>query len=155
MRAAEQIADQLERSLRGVAWHGPSLMEILADVTAEEARQRPVRDAHSMAELVPHITAWIDAATRGLDGAPVELTSEQDWPPVEPESDWAQAVQQLRDAAARLADRARQLTDAALETRIHGSGRRYPTYALLHGVVQHNLYHAGQLALLKKAIRAQ
>ena len=155
MREGERIADQLERSLRGTAWHGPSLMEILGDVTADEAQQRPVREAHSMAELVAHITAWIEAATRGLDGTAVELTPAEDWPAVAQNYDWSQAVEALRHAATRLADRARALDDAALDQRVHGSGRRYPAYGLLHGVVQHNLYHAGQLALLKKAIRAR
>jgi uncharacterized damage-inducible protein DinB len=63
-------------------------------------------------------------------------------------------VQHLREAAETLGARIRTLSEADLTTiRVRGSGQEYSAYVLLHGVVQHNLYHAGQLAMLKKAIR--
>jgi uncharacterized damage-inducible protein DinB len=130
-------------------------MELLEDVNADEARQHPVAGVHSIAELVPHITAWATAALRGLDGKPVELTEVENWPPVTDEYDWTAHLQQLRDTMIALGDRSKSMTDEALGTIVHGSGQQYPAYALLHGVVQHNLYHAGQLALLKKAIRTR
>lgn len=148
-----RIADQLKRSVRGIAWHGPSVMEILADVTAEEAVQHPVADAHSIAEIVLHVTAWLRAAERGLSGTPTQLSSAEDWPGVPAAFDWAEALEQLRDASKALGDRIKRLDADDLERLVRGNDQDYSTYALLHGVVQHNLYHAGQLALLKKAIR--
>lgn len=150
----KRIAGQLHASLAGPAWHGPSLLEILEGVTAVEARQHPVAAAHSMAEIVLHVTAWMSAAERRLAGESIELEGDADWPPVTGSFDWSAAVQGLRDVAETLGVRIRTLSDADLVTiRVRSYGHEYSAYVLLHGVVQHNLYHAGQLALLKKAIR--
>ena len=154
MSEVKRIAGQLHASLTGPAWHGPSLLEILDGTTADEARRRPVAAAHSMAEIVPHVTAWMSAAERRLAGESVELEGDADWPPVSDDFDWSGAVQKLRDAAESLGVRIRTLSDSDLDTiRVRSYGHEYSAYVLLHGVVQHNLYHAGQLALLKKAVR--
>jgi uncharacterized damage-inducible protein DinB len=154
MSEVKRIAGQLHASLTGPAWHGPSLLEILDGITADEARRRPVAAAHSMAEIVPHVTAWMSAAERRLAGESVELEGDADWPPVSDDFDWSRAVQKLRDAAEALGVRIRTLSDSDLDAiRVRSYGHEYSAYVLLHGVVQHNLYHAGQLALLKKAVR--
>jgi len=154
MSEVKRIAGQLHASLTGPAWHGPSLLEILEGVTADEARRHPVAAAHSMAEIVPHVAAWMAAAERRLAGELIELEGDADWPPVTDSFDWSAAVQHLREAAETLGARIRTLSEADLTTiRVRGSGQEYSAYVLLHGVVQHNLYHAGQLAMLKKAIR--
>lgn len=154
MSEAPRIADQLKRSIRGTAWHGPSVLEILGDVTADEAVHRPIPDAHSIAELVLHITAWLGAVTRGLDSRSTQLTAEEDWPPVPQPFDWPAVMQQLRDASLQLRARVTTLADTDLEHTVRGYDQDFSIYVLLHGVVQHNIYHAGQLALLKKALRA-
>jgi uncharacterized damage-inducible protein DinB len=153
MSESLRIADQLKRSMRGVAWHGPSVLEILEDVTPEEALRRPVPQAHSIAELVLHITAWIQEVTRALDSRVARLTTEQDWPAVPQPFDWPSTLERLREASKHLGDRVKSVRDADLDTMVGGHDQDYPTYALLHGVVQHNIYHAGQLSLLKKALR--
>jgi uncharacterized damage-inducible protein DinB len=150
MGEARRAADQLRRSLTGPAWHGPALSAILGDVSAEEAAQRPVPTAHSIAELVEHITAWVRAADRGLDNHLVQLEPTSDWPPP---GDWAFARGALETAIEQLAARIEAMPDEALKTNVHGAEGDYSRYFLIHGVTQHNLYHAGQLALLKKAAR--
>lgn len=151
---AERIGEQLKRSVRGMAWHGPSLLEILQDVTADEALARPVAGTHTIAELVLHVTAWLQAVERGLDTGTTQLTATEDWPAVQQPFNWAGAVDALRDASKQLGARISRLPDDAFERTVRGSDQEYSTYVLLHGVVQHNLYHAGQLMLLKKALRS-
>jgi uncharacterized damage-inducible protein DinB len=156
MSEVKRIAGQLHASLSGPAWHGPSLLEILEGVTADEAQRQPLAAAHSMAEIVLHVTAWISAAERRLAGETIELEGDADWPPVTDRFDWPAAVQELREAAEALGVRIRTLSEADLTTiRVRSYGHEYSAYVLLHGVVQHNLYHAGQLALLKKTIRGR
>lgn len=146
-----RIQDQLRRSHEGPAWHGPALREILSDVTAERAAARPVA-AHSIWEIVLHIAAWEKVARNGIIGYPVDLSDEDDWPSVEDTSEgaWQVALTSLEEAHARLQEALALLTDGDLERTV--AGRSYDVYVLLHGVVQHNLYHAGQLILLKKAV---
>ncbi len=153
MREVARIGSQLKRASEGGAWHGPALLELLADVSAGQAAARPVAGAHSIWEIVLHVAAWQGFAAHALGGEPMptDLAEEEDWPPVADASEeaWRAAVAEAGEANRRLRQALRKLSDEDLE-RIVG-GREYNVYFLLHGVVQHGLYHAGQIALLKKA----
>jgi hypothetical protein len=91
----ERIQDQLDRSFRGPAWHGPSLMELLRGVDATRAARRPLPHAHSIWEITLHVSVWEDVVRRRIEGEAVEPSGEQDWPPV-------------RDTGERVAGRARR-----------------------------------------------
>lgn len=152
-REAARIGSQLKRAFEGKAWHGPSLRELLADVTADAAAARPLPGSHSIWEIVLHVGVWQLAVTRGLEGAamPAELSTEEDWPPLTDasEASWRDALAELEGGHGRLREAVRKLSDADLDKIV--AGREYSVYFMLHGVVQHILYHAGQIALLKKA----
>lgn len=143
-----RIRDQLERAYRGEAWHGPSLREVLADVDEEAAAKRPMPNAHSIRELVAHVVAWEKEALERLRGSGTDdLPPEKDWP--ETAMDWDELLSELDEAHERLSSAIGALDDEALAERIGGSPAS--VYHLLHGVIQHNLYHVGQIAILKKA----
>ena len=150
MRAIERILDQLNAAYGGDAWHGPALRQLLEDVTEEEARAKPVADAHSIFELVAHARAWMDVVTERLSGTPRELTSEEDFADVASMS-WPTALEELDRAESRVCDAVARLADDDLDRKV--AGKPYSVYVLVHGLVQHNVYHAGQIALLKKAVR--
>lgn len=151
MHETRRIEDQLNRSFRGEAWHGPCLLDLLGDISFEQAAARPIPGAHSIWELVLHITAWLDAVRRRLAGDAVELRPEQDWPAVvDPtESGWKLALGTLEGVHERLRGAIAALDEDRLDENVRG--KPYSIYFMLHGVIQHNLYHAGQIALLKKA----
>ncbi|HXM44038.1 MAG TPA: DinB family protein [Bryobacteraceae bacterium] len=151
MPEVSRILDQLHRAYEGPAWHGPALREILTGVTWQTAAQRPIPGAHTIRELVLHM--WISVPTRRIEGAEMPtLPPEQDWPaaPEPTESAWQQALDRLAEAQRNLESQVGQLTDDRLRDKVLGEVP-YSIYTMLHGVVQHNLYHAGQIALLKKA----
>ncbi len=152
MSEVNRIVDQLHRSMFGEAWHGPAVMELLAGVDAKSAAARPIYHAHSIWELTLHIAAWQGAVRTRIGGKAVELSDEQDWPPVSDtsKSAWEKAVRSLRDAYEQLRDAVAALDDQRLLAPV--PGRDYNLYFLIHGVIQHNLYHAGQIAILKKAL---
>lgn len=148
----ELIVDQMERTFEGDAWHGSSMSEILSDVTVDQALARPIEGAHSIWEIVIHSSVWQRTVRERLQGHPiVTLTNAIDWPSVQeaaPEA-WAEAVRELRSEYELLRDEALEWIDKDLSERTEN--QRYTVYEMLHGVIQHNLYHAGQIALLKKA----
>ena len=145
-----RIEDQLKRSFEGGAWHGPSLMEALQGVTAAKAAAKPLSAAHSIWEIVFHVTAWEDAVRRRLGGEPVELTPAEDWPAVRETGDaaWTKTLAALRAGHDALRRSVARLSDARLKEEVPGMD--YSHYHLVHGVIQHDLYHAGQIAILKK-----
>jgi uncharacterized damage-inducible protein DinB len=153
MREVERIADQLKRAHEGGAWHGPSVRELLEGLMAAEAAARPVGSAHSIRELVEHIEAWERAILRRLGGDPAKIyNTEEDWPPTPEASEdsWQRAQKKLADTDAALREAVLALDDSQLdEPIIEGMSSRYVS---LHGAVQHTLYHAGQIALVKKAL---
>jgi len=157
MLEAERLADLLERTWKGEAWHGPSLEELTRGLTPQRAASRHLGDAHSIWEIVLHCTAWIHEVERRLDGGEPGAPAEGDWPAVgDPsESRWEAARAALGAAVGDLAGRIRQFDERRFGDTVGtstspelGTGRTY--YVMLHGVVQHNLYHAGQVALLRK-----
>ena len=154
MTEVERIVDQLRRAYEGEAWHGPSLRELLDRVAAAQAARRPLPQAHTIWELVLHIAAWESIVRRRLGGEAVEATPEQDWPPVPDTGDaaWKKALDDLHRGHLALRQAIDTLTDEQLRQKV--VGQKYSVYAMLHGVVQHDLYHAGQIALLKKAVTA-
>lgn len=148
----KRVASQLRRSYEGQAWHGPSLRELLNGVTAEQASAKPIAGAHSIWELVLHINAWVSEALAVAGGKPYEtLAGEEDWPPVHDTSTnaWQTALERLEAATRELIAAIKAMDDAKLDEIAGGSPFNF--YFLFHGVVQHNLYHAGQIALLKRA----
>jgi uncharacterized damage-inducible protein DinB len=144
------IADQLRRAFEGDAWHGPALLELLEDVDAATAAARPLRDVHSIWELVLHIAAWDGAACRRLAGKKIQLTGIANFPvvPKPTEAAWRKAVAHAKRTHDVLVRTVAALPESRLRDRV--PGKRYDFYHMLHGVAQHELYHAGQIAILKK-----
>jgi uncharacterized damage-inducible protein DinB len=148
---AARIADQLRRAFDGSAWHGPALLELLEDIDAKTAAARSLPNVHSIWELVLHIAAWDGAVHRRLAGEKLQLTGSENFPtvPRPTEALWRKAVSQAVRRHAALVKMVESLPESRLRDRV--PGKRYDFYHMLHGVAQHELYHAGQIAILKKA----
>ncbi len=156
MTETERIRDQFQRAFDGQAWHGPSVLSLLEGVTAVQAAAHPIPGAHSIWELTLHIAAWEDACRRRLEGDPAQLTDDENFPPVSDTSEgaWESAKAKLIDVHRRLLDVIAATDDSRLDQPIMDSAEIpfSSAYVTLHGGVQHSLYHAGQIAILKKAI---
>jgi uncharacterized damage-inducible protein DinB len=149
-----RLLDQLDRAYAGDAWVGMSVREMLDVVDAAQAAAHPVAGAHSIWELVTHISWWLDAAARRVGGEAVEAVNDEDWPatPAPTAAAWTAALRSLQASHERLTAAVRRLGDKDLDGPV--PGRNYTKYVLLHGVLQHTLYHAGQVGLLKRAANA-
>lgn len=151
MKETERIREELKRAFEGGAWHGPAVLEILENVSAAQAASHPIAGAHSIWELVLHIKAWEDACRRRLSGDRAELTDQEDWPAVAETSDaaWGKTLAALRESHQKFSEAIASVDDTRLDEPILEGMKS--VYATLHGAVQHDLYHAGQIAILKKA----
>jgi len=144
------IADQLRRAFEGEAWHGPALLDLLQDVDAATAAAKPLPGVHSIWELVLHVAAWDAAACRRLAGEKFQPTGTANFPlvPTPARAAWRKAVTQAKRTHDVLVKTVAALPDSRLRERV--PGKKYDFYHMLHGVAQHELYHAGQIAILKK-----
>jgi uncharacterized damage-inducible protein DinB len=145
------LAEQLRRAFEGDAWHGPALLELLADVDAKTAAARPIPNAHSIWELVLHIEAWDAASLHRLDGEVCQPDGTDNFPipPKPTAAAWNKAIADCKRTHNLLVKTVRALPESRLRDQV--PGKKYDFYFMLHGVAQHELYHAGQIAILKKA----
>jgi uncharacterized damage-inducible protein DinB len=152
MSEINRILDQMDRAYSGEAWHGPSLWSLLEGISAEDASRHSVHGAHSIWELVNHVAAWNGIVARRLAGESPEVTAKMDWPPVwdASEVDWKRSLEHLSESHGRLRQAVERLHDGQLDEKLSAKGDSF--YVTLHGLIQHDLYHAGQIAILKKAL---
>ncbi|MEZ5419486.1 MAG: DinB family protein [Vicinamibacterales bacterium] len=159
MPEVERLADLVERVIDGDPWYGTNVVSLLDGVSAAEAARQAVPGGHSIWELVLHMTGWCDEVRARLDGAPAGEPASGDWPVVGDVSPaaWTAAVAALVASHRGLADAVRQSGEAALDApvvdrRDRPSGTGLSRYVTLHGLVQHTAYHAGQIAILRRAL---
>ena len=158
--AIELLVDEIERGYHGDPWHGASTREILADVDATMAARRPIPNAHTIGEIVAHLTVWTREIARRFAGAPPAPPIEGDWPAPagSSESEWQAALADFDRAHAELVAALRRFPPArAAETmgtaRHQALGTGLTFESTLHGLSQHLAYHTGQVALLRKLVK--
>lgn len=151
MSESTRIVEQLRNAFEGEAWHGPALLELLADIDPATAASHPLPETHSVWELVLHIAAWDDAVNRRIvEKKALQLNDAENFPAVKDKSPtaWKSTVDHLKKTHAALITTVAGLSDERLREQV--PGKKYNVRFMLDGVVQHELYHAGQIAILKK-----
>jgi uncharacterized damage-inducible protein DinB len=145
MSEQARVSELLRRTYEGGAWHGSSLREALEGVDAATAANKPIAGAHSIWEITLHVSGWTDVVRRKLSGESLAEPDEGDFPAVEDTSEgaWRAARALLEERVTRLQAAIADLDDPNLENA--------SVYETLHGVVDHQVYHTGQIAALRKA----
>jgi len=153
VKECHRLADQMRLAYDGDAWFGPSLSSLLDLVPIDRTFEHPIPGAHSPAELVAHAAFWKEVVQLRTEGDAVADANHRDWPPMAPGSpSWASLRQRLDTAQAALLARIEGLGDSRLDEPV--PGQAISLYVMLHGVVQHDVYHAGQISMLLKAFVA-
>ena len=150
MSEIQTLIDELKNIHDGDAWHGPSLKEILSGVSAEQAAAKPLANAHSIWELTLHVAAWEGVFMRRLAGLQMNEPEEGDFPAVTDASEeaWRRTLNRFDEEHRRLIEAVATLTDERLSEIV--PGKDYTVEYMLRGLMRHHVYHAGQIALLKK-----
>lgn len=153
------LLDELRRAWDGQPWHGSPVAEILAGIPAAQAATRPLPAAHTIWEIVLHLTAWTREVEHRLRGGTPGMPADGDWPRPEEaggERAWQRACGDLGAAHRELlaavegfpAERLGELVGGTDYVAELGTGITHA--AMLHGLAQHHAYHGGQIALLRK-----
>ena len=147
-----RIVEEIRSAFDGEAWHGPSLMELLADVNAKTAASRPIAGAHTIWELTLHIQAWEEVIRRRLGGEALTVSDAENFPNISDSSEaaWKKALEELKSTHDALLATVRSMSDDRLTETV--PGKQYNVYTMLHGATQHAIYHGGQIVILKRAL---
>lgn len=147
MTEIQNLGKLVQRVYNGKAWHGPSIMDVLKDVDDTIARKK-IGDSHSIGQLVLHMVSWRTFVTRRLMGdTTFELSDKDNFPAA---TDWATALQKLEASQAELVKAIETITSNQLSEQV--ASRKYDFYVLLHGIIHHDIYHIGQILLIKKYV---
>lgn len=146
----------------GDPWYGASIDSVLAGVTAEVAAAHPLPGAHSIWELVLHMTGWVREVERRLAKGGWQNPVAGDWPaaPAPTAANWSQAVRALEQAHTSLRATLAGVSPGRLGERVGSerdpaAGTGVTCEEMLQGLLQHDAYHLGQVSLLKKAIASR
>jgi hypothetical protein len=142
----------LRKTFERGAWHGPSVTEALADVKESDAAWR-LPDTHSIIEIVGHMQAWRAYAIQKLSGNTTYTVSDEMNFPLS--DNWRLTLTQLNESQRQLIAAIENFPASALMDPVPGTNSPLDFYTLLHGIVHHDLYHTGQIMLIKKANRTQ
>jgi uncharacterized damage-inducible protein DinB len=146
----QKIRRLLERTFEKGAWHGPSVRETIEGVTQEQSSHR-FQNTHSIIELVTHMTAWRTYVTKRLLGEEhYEMTDEMNFPT---EKSWKRALKDLDVSQQLLLKTLDSFPEEKLSELVTHPGAKFTFYTLLHGIIHHDVYHAGQIKLITKSFQ--
>lgn len=140
----QKIVKLLERSFDQQPWYGPSVMETLKGISADIANNR-LPHSHSIIEIVLHMTAWRNFVTQQLKGNSIELSDQENFPNP---TTWEEALAGLNKSQSALLAALKAFPEECLNDKV--PSREYRFHFMLNGIIQHDSYHTGQIALLKK-----
>lgn len=151
----QRIVDQVHRSFAGDAWHGPSVTDALRDVDPTAAVSRPIPAGHTIAEIVAHLELTQRVILERIEGRGRMMGDDDLWPAPPTrltDAKWTALLHQLRDGAAALEHAIAAFPANRLDDPLIDAGT--PAFNNFLGHAQHNAYHAGQIALIKKLLSA-
>ncbi len=152
MNHSQQIADSYRAATLKVAWYGPSLAELLAQISPELATTQPLPGAHSISDLLQHLLLWNERVRNTSDSNPMpRWQAEKEW--AEPPIPWNELVVRWNQSRDLLEEHIRNFPIEDLRKQV--PGRTYPYETLLPGIVQHAIYHSGQIAMVLSMLRSQ
>jgi uncharacterized damage-inducible protein DinB len=152
MQQTQQIADAYRAATVKAAWYGAALAELLAQISPELATSTPVPGSHSIAELLQHLLLWNERIRNTSDGNSLpRWQPEKDWaaPPIP----WNELVSRWSQSRELLEEKIRNFPIEDLAKQV--PGRNYPYETMLHGVVEHTIYHSGQIAMVLSMLRSR
>lgn len=154
MSELTRILNHYDGVLNSDPWYGDPLWKILGEIPARVASARPLSGTHTIWELVSHMTFWESVVTKRLGGLRAGLVEELNFPPMPEasEGNWQKALDDFRASNRAFREALAKLDPAKLEQLTAAGKRTY--YDEAHGIIEHHVYHLGQIAMLKKALEA-
>jgi uncharacterized damage-inducible protein DinB len=144
----QKLQSLLHRTFEVGAWHGPTVKEVLAPVSQETAHAK-LPNTHSIIELVSHMITWRNFVAKRLGKDPAYKVSEDmNFPVV---TDWSQVLKDLDESQKKLEAAVADFPADRLSELVPHVESKYTFYTLIHGIIHHDLYHIGQIMLIRKA----
>lgn len=154
----QHIIRLFKETYEGEPWHGRSIKSLLSEVNPSLGLKKPNEGSHSIVELVYHMVTWREftiTRLRADEDKDLKYFEENDWRALDLNDvqTWYKGLELLQDSQERLTNLLEEFQDSILPEKVHE--RTYNFLVLLYGVVQHDIYHAGQIAYAYKLLSAE
>lgn len=149
------LQEQIREAWEGEPWYGRNIGELILEVNEKTAFQKP-SGQHSIMELVWHMINWKAFVINRLkkeSTISLSVFETNDWRDLDhtDNSLWSKGLSELERVHKELVDLISQQNDGLLAQKVEGKSYNYRK--MLHGVHEHDIYHAGQIAYLKKLLQ--
>jgi uncharacterized damage-inducible protein DinB len=157
MTTSEKLQQELEKTFSGQPWYGSPIYDILSKVTFESAYEKPSGAAHNIAGIILHMLSWTEEVIDRLNEKPASLPLSGNWPETgaPDEQKWKTWIDDLKLVNVNLVKTIRDFPEDKWDEPTIDERANEPvtTYKeLVYGFIQHQIYHAGQIALLNRII---
>ncbi|RKR85317.1 putative damage-inducible protein DinB [Mucilaginibacter gracilis] len=159
MDKSAKLQTQLQTILYGQPWYGTPIYTILEAVSFEAAYQKPQGALHNIYQILTHMLAWTEEATERMQQKPAAQPLRGDWSTsgTPDEQKWLQLIASFKLANVELTQQITAFTDEQWTEDTNDSRETYTGYgatyeALITGLMQHHVYHAGQISILNTII---
>ncbi|HZX58621.1 MAG TPA: DinB family protein [Mucilaginibacter sp.] len=159
MTTSQKLSNELENVLSGVPWYGNNVYSIIEKVSFEAAFEKAPGASHTIAEIVLHMLSWTEEVLDRMNGLTSSVPTSGDWPGTgaPDEQKWHNYVNDLKLVNVNLLAVIRDFPEDKWEEPTsdqfdldEGSGWSYEEN--VNGLIQHHVYHAGQIAILNRMI---
>ena len=151
------LVNELTKAYNADAWHGNNVLTLIKEANPQKVFTHPVPNAHSIAELVLHLTAWTEEVLDRINGKAAKEPSRGDWslPRENSEQEWEHIVADFKSVNESLIGSINHLNtehwnNFVNDERNRELGTGVSNAQLINGLIQHHAYHSGQIALLLK-----
>jgi uncharacterized damage-inducible protein DinB len=161
MTLRHTLLHRLKDTWHGAPWYGTPSDKVMEGITAAEAARQLAPGTHTIWQLVLHMTAWTETTAQRARGMGSKAPDRGDWPAVgeTTEAAWQSALADLQAARASLLEEVGLAHEEDLQLHVKQHDPPFKDTGMsragtVYGLIEHDIYHLGQIALLKKALRA-
>jgi uncharacterized damage-inducible protein DinB len=148
------IIKNFETTLNGQPWFGRAIYSLLDEVDSSKAADKPNEKEHSLLELIWHMNTWAEFTLANLEGrteSELRKIEANDWRKLSQQKhSWKKGLTAFKSLHKQIIDNLSKRDDDFLSDIV--PNRRYNYRFMLNGLIQHSIYHAGQMVYLNKML---
>jgi uncharacterized damage-inducible protein DinB len=150
----QSIIRNLQNVLSGEPWYGKSVLAILEEVDPAIVHKKPNENSHSIIELLYHSLTWAEFTLKSLEkaeGENITAIEKMNWREINPSDHcWDKGLAEFKIVHERIIQQLNEKDDAFLSEMV--DHRKFNFRFLLNGLIQHDIYHLGQIAYIMKLL---
>jgi len=157
MTTSEKLKQEFEKVLSGRPWYSIGIYDTIEKVSFEAAYEKPPGSVHNIAGIVMHMVAWTEEVMDRMNGMTAGIPTSGDWPETGAPSEqkWQSYVEDLKLVNVNLTGIIQNFPEEQWSEPVDDQRGTRPVFTfeeLINGLIQHHVYHAGQIALLNRII---